>query len=347
MEIEQRSQKNSYLYEMNILAKIVKMLYPLLILGGILSTYGQTFTHSGYIYGSNAVGISGVPVYLYSRTTPTLTGFTSQNNYNGHSYYRSTSSMTWTAARQACANMGGYLVTVTTPAENNFIFNLWSDGWIGLTDEVVEGQWRWVNGEPYTWGNWNSGEPNNAGNEDYIQFVGNGKWNDLPNTSLPYVLEFDYIVTFTPWTLLTTATTDATGRYVFSTPTNPSVEYYITFTPPTLPTLQISDAQVSNNVTLGSLALRSRDFFRFDINNDGRVTISDTYSIFARRNGLINSFAASPPDSRIFTSAQWSTINASTANLKVSFPGVQSVTINNPVSGGVSSYYITRLGYSN
>jgi hypothetical protein len=330
-----------------ILKYIKKMLCPLLILGGILSISGQTFTHSGYIYGSNATGIQGVQVQLYSRTTPTLTGFTNQQNYNGHSYYRSTSSMTWTAARQACANMGGYLVTVTTAAENNFIYSLWSDGWIGLTDEVVEGQWRWVTGEPYTWSNWNPGEPNNAGNEDYIQFVGNGKWNDLPNVSLPYVLEFDYIVTFTPWTLLTTATTDATGRYIFSTSTNPSVEYYITFTTPSLPVLTNTDAQISNNVALGSLALRSRDFFRFDTNNDGRVTISDTYSIFARRNGLMNSFAASPPDSRIFTTSQWSTINGSTSNLKGTFPGVQSVTINNPVSGGVSSFYITRIGYNN
>jgi hypothetical protein len=61
----------------------------------------------------------------------------------------------------------------------------------------------------------------------------------------------------------------------------------------------------------------------------------------------MNSFIASPPDSRIFTSAQWSTINGNTSNLKGIFPGVQSITINNPVSGGVSSYYITRLGYSN
>lgn len=324
------------------------MLYPLLILGGILSTQSQTFTHSGYIYGSNATGIQGVPVYLYSRTTPAMTGFTSQQNYNGHSYYRSTGSMTWTAARQACLNMGGHLVTVTSAAENNFIYNLWPSGWIGLTDEVVEGQWRWVTGETYSYQSWNPGEPNNSNNEDYIQFVGAGRWNDLPNNqALPYVLEFEYIVDYTAWTLVTTATTDIAGRYIFSTPTNPSIEYYITFTPPTLPTLQIGDAQVSNTVALGSLALKSRDYFRFDINNDGRVTISDTYSIFARRTGLINSFIASPPDSRIFTTTQWSTINASTANLKVSFPGVQSITINTPVSGGVSSYYITRLGYSN
>jgi hypothetical protein len=244
--------------------------------------------------------------------------------------------------------MGGHLVTVTTAAENSFIFNLWPSGWIGLTDEVIEGQWRWVTGEPYSYQSWNPGEPNNSGEEDYIQFVGGGRWNDLNNNnSLPYVLEFEYIVEYTPWTLATTATTDATGRYVFSTPTNPSIEYYISFIPPSLPTLTNTDAQVSNTVALGSLALKSRDYFRFDINNDGRVTISDTYSIFARKNKLIDSFLASPPDSRIFTSAQWSTINASTTNLKATYPGTQVITINNPTSGGTSNYYITRLGYSN
>jgi hypothetical protein len=332
---------------MNILAKIVKLLYPLLILGGILSTQSQTFTHSGYIYGSNAVGISGIPVYLYKRTTPTLTGFTSQNNYNGHSYYRSTGSMTWTAARQACLNMGGHLVTVTTAAENTFIFNLWPNGWIGLTDEAVEGQWRWVTGETFSWANWNGGEPNNSNNEDYIQFVGGGKWNDLPNTSLPYVLEFEYIVDYTPWTLLTTSTTDASGRYSFSTSTNPSIEYYITFTPPSLPSLINLDAQTSNTLVTNPLLMRSKDFYRFDVNSDGKVTISDTYLIYAKKNGLFTSFPASPPDSRIFTTTQWSTFSNSTVNQKIAYPGVQSITINTPTSGGASSFYITRVGYTN
>jgi hypothetical protein len=325
---------------------ISKLLCLLILLGGILSSNAQTFTHSGYIYGSNSTGISGIPVYLYKRTTPTLTGFTSQNNYNGHSYYRSTGSMTWTDARQACINMGGHLVTVTTAAENNFIFNLWPSGWIGLTDEVSEGTWRWVTGEPYTWGNWNWGEPNNAGNEDYIQFVGNGQWNDLPNVSLPYVLEFEYIVDYTPWTLVSTSTTDITGRYSFSVASNPSIEYYITFTPPALPALTNSDAQISNNVVLSTLTLKSRDYYRFDVNSDGRITISDTYSIYAKKNNLLSSFI-STPNSRIFTSAQWTTISNNSSNLKVTYPGVQSVTINTPASGGVSTYYITRVGYTN
>ena len=48
------------------------------------------FTYSGYIRNANGTGAVNVPVKLYKRTTPTLTGFTSQTNYNGHSYYRST-----------------------------------------------------------------------------------------------------------------------------------------------------------------------------------------------------------------------------------------------------------------
>jgi len=332
---------------MNILAKIKQLLYPLLILGGILSTQGQTFTYSGYIYGSNAAGIAGVPVSLYKRTTPSMTGFTSQNNYNGHSYYRSTGLMTWTAARASCISMGGHLVTVTTAAENSFIYGLWPSGWIGLTDEVTEGTWKWVTGEPYSYSSWNGGEPNNSGNEDYVQFVSGGRWNDLGNNySLNYVLEFDYIVDYTPWTLVTTSTTDATGKYSFSTATNPSIEYYITFTPPTLPTPTLLDGTTCNSIVIGNTAFKAIDYYRFDVNEDNRFTVSDTYSILAKKSGLLSAFSPTPI-SRIFTTTDWSAINPSTLNLKLTYPGVQTVTINSPISGGGSNYYISRLGNTN
>ena len=93
------------------------MIRLLFILFTILSVQlSAQFTYSGFIYNANGTGAVNVPVKIYKRTTPTLTGFTSQQNYNGHSYYRSTGNAFWTDARQACANMGGYLVTVTSAA---------------------------------------------------------------------------------------------------------------------------------------------------------------------------------------------------------------------------------------
>ena len=99
-----------------------------IVLFSVFSLNAQTFTYSGYIRNADGTGAVNVPVKLYKRTTPVMNGFTSQNNYNGHSYYRSTGSMFWTDARQACLNMGGHLVTVTTAAENSFIFGLWPSG---------------------------------------------------------------------------------------------------------------------------------------------------------------------------------------------------------------------------
>jgi hypothetical protein len=82
------------------------------------------FNYSGYLYNANGSGAANVPVKLYRRTNSTIAGFTNQQNYNGHSYYRSTGSATWTTARANCAAMGGYLVTITSAAEQSFIFNI-------------------------------------------------------------------------------------------------------------------------------------------------------------------------------------------------------------------------------
>jgi hypothetical protein len=326
----------------------MKQLFFILFFFSSILICGQNLTYSGYIYNAGGSGAANVPVKLYKRTTPTLAGFTSQNNYNGHSYYRSTGSMTWTDARQACVNMGGYLVTVTSAAENNFIFNLWPSGWIGLTDEVVEGQWRWVTGEPYSYSSWNPGEPNNAGNEDYVQFVGAGRWNDLPNNiSLPYVIEFDYIVTFTPWVLHRTVYTDATGRYVINETTNPATEWYFQIDIPTpITPLQNSDAHAANSKAI-SRTFTSLDYYRYDVNNDGRINISDAYSIFMRRIGRFTMWNFMLPNTRLFTAAQYNIINTSTTDLRATYPGVQSITINSPVNGGSSNYFLINTGYSN
>jgi hypothetical protein len=303
----------------------------------------QTFTYSGYIRNADGTGAVNVPVRLYKRTTPVMTGFTNQQNFNGHSYYRSTGSMTWTDARQACTNMGGHLVTSTSLAENNFLFSLWPDGWIGLTDEITEGVWKWVTGEPYSWSYWNGGEPNNAGNEDYIQFVNGGRWNDLPNASLPYVLEFEYIVTYTAWTLHQTVYTNSLGYYSFSQASSPAVEWYIQIDAPAPVTSHtITDLRGVTNVILGNTVRKSIHWLQYDVNNDGKISVSDALFINRKQNG----FSTFPYSSRIFTPTQYTSLTTGTTDLRSTIPGVSSITINTPVSGTTTgNYYLIAPGY--
>ena len=537
----------------------------------LTNTAFAQFTYSGYIYNADGSGAGGVPIKLYRRTNSTITGFTSQTNYNGHSYYRSTSSATWTNAKSNCEAMGGHLATISDANENNFLFNTWPSGWIGLYQDKTgafysepNGGWRWTenevsdydhnfdsknytvsnpmsdnvgskhatlyNGPTYTstggaylsfdgsndyaitgdlsgsfpnakeiqtlqllcypqdagvlvselgvgnalsgwhesvmeitpsgtlkvglWNgtgisnistsismntwhqitmtydgstlkgyldgvyfgavtfnrdvphaysgnglfycfgksettnmgdgthaqyrfgsfqvydraltddeisrnwmhisyrygrmkylNWNGGEPNNSGSEDYIQFVGGGKWNDLPNTTLPYVIEFDYVVTTSSWTLFKTIYTNNNGYYSISEPYDPSKEYYIQLDIPSLTQqLTSADAEEVSDLILKVKPTNGVSFYSFDVNFDNKLTVSDQYIIFSRKNGLLSSWAV--PDLRWFTTSQYNTIKNSTSNVRNTIPGVTSVTTSTLTSGGSLNYYLIATGYA-
>lgn len=139
---------------------------------------------------------------------------------NGHLYKFISGSINAINARTSASNQTaygatGYLATITSQAENDFVAaRLQGDGWIGGSDEETEGVWKWVTGpEAGTifwngasggsapsgqYANWSSGEPNDwlNGNpgEDCIQFyITSTKWNDLNctgNTLAGYVVEF-------------------------------------------------------------------------------------------------------------------------------------------------------------
>lgn len=103
---------------------------------------------------------------------------------------------TWAQAQADAVKRGGNLAVVTTAEQQGTIELLFSKKsgsyWLGGTDAVVEGQWKWVTDEPFSFSKWSLGEPNNANNEDGITLVANNgcKWNDAPLTwNLGYLLE--------------------------------------------------------------------------------------------------------------------------------------------------------------
>ena len=83
-------------------------------------------------------------------------------------YFISTVTKSWSNAQSDCVSKGGNLVTIDSSAENTAIgaYFTSSSGWIGFNDIASEGTFVWVSGDAVSYTNWNSGEPNNSGNED-------------------------------------------------------------------------------------------------------------------------------------------------------------------------------------
>uniref|UniRef100_A0A673VVB0 C-type lectin domain-containing protein n=1 Tax=Salmo trutta TaxID=8032 RepID=A0A673VVB0_SALTR len=98
---------------------------------------------------------------------------------------------TWEESRQDCLGRGADLVIINSDKEQQFLFKLSSSFWIGLTDSVTQGTWKWVDGNPLTTPRyWESGQPNGYGGENCVWFSysssDHGKWHYYPCSTLSY-----------------------------------------------------------------------------------------------------------------------------------------------------------------
>jgi hypothetical protein len=143
------------------------------------------------------------------------------NSVNGH-YYQAVSvpaGVDWPTAKAAAQVRSGYLATITSASENDFVFALVNDSryWqnVNFSDSLGpwlggfrEGDtWKWLSGESWNYTNWDSTQPDNySGIEDKLHYLARSwavfepKWNDLSasHTGLnsgkdpvAYVIEWD------------------------------------------------------------------------------------------------------------------------------------------------------------
>lgn len=104
-------------------------------------------------------------------------------NSGGRDYFVSTTTQTWTQAQTLCNTNGGFLAVIPDAATNTLLRpHVGAGSFIGFTDQVTEGTWRWINNDPVTYTNWFPGEPNNASNEDFGHMLAGGQWNDVNGT---------------------------------------------------------------------------------------------------------------------------------------------------------------------
>ena len=160
-------------------------------------------------------------VSLPSLTEATLVQWSVDEGGNGHFYeaFSVSGGITWTEANIAATSKGGYLATITSQAENDFVFNLvdneifwfewvslhgpWLGGYQPEDSSEPDGGWRWVTEEPFEYTNWFEGIPDNwtlndCTEQDHLHFFSrsprqptwNDNWDNCP-TKLPlgYVVE--------------------------------------------------------------------------------------------------------------------------------------------------------------
>uniref|UniRef100_W5K5L4 C-type lectin domain-containing protein n=1 Tax=Astyanax mexicanus TaxID=7994 RepID=W5K5L4_ASTMX len=77
-------------------------------------------------------------------------------------YYITAVKTNWEKSRDDCRKRGADLLIINS-REEQFGRN---EAWLGLTDAVTEGVWKWVDGSALTTEFWAKGEPNNYENDD-------------------------------------------------------------------------------------------------------------------------------------------------------------------------------------
>lgn len=134
-------------------------------------------------------------------------------SWNGNDYAVVTNwHGTWDEARQAIATSstlgsGWDLAAVTTSGEQSFLASLlqshnaqgefWLGGWQSNDAVAADTGWNWVSGEPWSYTDWASGEPNDweGINERYLGMrdINDWQWNDEHgnNNILGFIAERD------------------------------------------------------------------------------------------------------------------------------------------------------------
>lgn len=112
-----------------------------------------------------------------------------QNTFNGHIYQFINKKRKWEDAKKYCEEQGGYLVTITSPEENEFVSRLSTNGesfWIGAT---TDNNFTWATGEQALFTETlEYGEPSAAAK--YIVSSSNGYWTNLTDREMCFICEW-------------------------------------------------------------------------------------------------------------------------------------------------------------
>lgn len=101
--------------------------------------------------------------------------------------------MPFSKVKALCAELRATVATPKNAEENKAIQDVaGGTAFLGITDEVTEGQFMYVTGGRLAYSNWKKDEPNDHGSgEDCVTLLQDGLWNDIScSSSFLAVCEF-------------------------------------------------------------------------------------------------------------------------------------------------------------
>jgi large repetitive protein len=104
-------------------------------------------------------------------------------------------------AAALCGSLGGHLPTIGSASEDAAAFAAVHAGdhpWLGADDIAVEGAFHWTTGEAFAYTNFHASQPDNAGDADCVQYLGDGTWDDASCATTTGALCELELVTATP-----------------------------------------------------------------------------------------------------------------------------------------------------
>ena len=88
--------------------------------------------------------------------------------------------------------MGGHLITIDTPDEQQHLKRIAMRGWSFIGGERVDGTWRWVTGDAIQAVYWQRGQPENGEHDRYLVVNGRGEWGDSQaDNKFYFICEWD------------------------------------------------------------------------------------------------------------------------------------------------------------
>ena len=152
------------------------------------------------------------------------------------------------------------------------------------------------------------------------------------------------------YTTQVTTTTDSNGYYSFNTTLDyNSYDYTIDIVQPALSIPTLNDVSYFTNKLISGV-YNSKDYWRMDVNNDGKFSVADLYFMLAYMNGIVTQYTSNTPSTKVFhyqqTPFYWDPLDTDTDDKSESF-GYGSYSLFDRSNGDSTIFYLIRTGHRN